>query len=332
MKKALSMICTLCLLLGLAACGGGGTGAQEPPASGGSTGGDSGGSGAEKKVESMVYLTATTDNEYFINVAEGCQKFCDEKGISFEFMGCDYDAAEQYSQMENYIAKGVDAFVICPVDVNSLQDLIAQCHEKGIPVIGQAQEVAGADGNSVVDDYAYGCELGQAAADWINKYLAEESTVKVCLITLDHQEQVKLRGDGMEATIKELCPNAEIVYRQKAESTEEGMNVAETALTANPDIQVIACVNDQMAIGAWQAVQNQGLYKDTFYIGGGDNTSQIASYIADENCAIRQSVDIDPSGSGYDSCKMAYDILVNGGKGENIYFTFNPNWQKGVMD
>lgn len=327
MKKAMSMLCTLCLLLGLAGCGSGGgqQAASAPSDSGGSDGGT-------EKVESMVYLTATTDNEYFINVAEGCKKFCDEKGIAFEFMGCDYDAAQQYSQMENYIAKGVDAFVICPVDVNSLQDLIAQCQEKGVAVIGQAQEVAGADGNSVVDDYDYGRELGQAAADWINKYLADETQVKVCLITLDHQEQVKLRGDGMEAAIKENCPNAEIVYRQKAESTEEGMNVAETALTANPDIQVIACVNDQMAIGAWQAVQNLGLYKDTFYIGGGDNTSQIASYIQDEGCAIRQSVDIDPAGSGYDSCKMAYDILVNGAQGENIYFSFNPNWQKGVMD
>ena len=146
-----------------------------------------------------------------------------------------------------------------------------------------------------------------APGDDGNAYLRQEFDYE-----LDHQEQVKARGDGMEATIKELCPNAEIVYRQKAESTEEGMNVAETALTAHPGIKVIACVNDQMAIGAWQAVQNLGLYSEDFYIGGGDNTSQIASYIADENCAIRQSVDIDPPGSGYNSCKMAYDILVNG--------------------
>ena len=325
MKKALSLILSLLMVCSLAACGGGKTGESANTPNGEAPAQET------KKVESMVYLTATTDNEYFINVAHGCQQFCDENGIKFEFMGCNYDAAEQYSQMENYMAKGVDAFVICPVDVNSLKDLIEQCNAQGIPVIGQAQEVTGANGNSIVDDYQYGVELGTAAADWINKYLADEAKVEVCLITLDHQEQVKARGDGMEATIKELCPNAEIVYRQKAESTEEGMNVAETALTAHPGIKVIACVNDQMAIGAWQAVQNLGLYSEDFYIGGGDNTSQIASYIADENCAIRQSVDIDPPGSGYNSCKMAYDLLVNGAEGTNDYFTFKPNWQPGVM-
>jgi ribose transport system substrate-binding protein len=110
------------------------------------------------------------------------------------------------------------------------------------------------------------------------------------------------------------------------------MNVAETALTAHPGIKVIACVNDQMALGAWQAVQNLGLYADDFYIGGGDNTSQIASYIADEACAIRQSVDIDPPGSGYTACQMAYDILMEGAEGYNHFFEFNPNWQPGVMD
>ena len=318
MKKALSLILALAMALALVACGGG---KAEAPAK-----------TDAKTIDSMVYMCATTDNEYFINVAEGCQKFCDEKGISFEFIGANYDAAEQYSQMENFMSKGVDAFVICPVDVNALKDLIDQCAAEGVPVIGQAQEVAGAMGNSIVDDYQYGVNLGKAAADWINKYLADEEKVEVCLITLDHQDQVKQRGDGMEATIKELCPNAEIVYRQKAESTEEGMNVAETALTAHPGIKVIACVNDQMALGAWQAVQNLGLYSDDFYIGGGDNTSQIASYIADENCAIRQSVDIDPAGSGYTACQMAYDILVNGAEGYNHFFEFNPNWQAGVMD
>lgn len=332
MKKALSLILVLMMMFSLAACG-----AKEEPAPEKEEAPKQEAEAPapekeEKTIDSMVYMCATTDNEYFVNVAEGCQKFCDEKGISFEFIGANYDAAEQYSQMENFMSKGVDAFIICPVDVNALKDLIEKCAADGIPVIGQAQEVAGAVGNSIVDDYDYGVNLGTAAADWINKYLADEETVKVCLITLDHQEQVKLRGDGMEETIKKLCPNAEIVYRQKAESTEEGMNVAETALTAHPDIKVIACVNDQMALGAWQAVQNLGLYADDFYIGGGDNTNQIASYIADEACAIRQSVDIAPAGSGYTAAQMAYDIIVEGAEGYNHFFEFNPNWQPGVMD
>ena len=67
MKKALSLLLSLLMVCSLVACGGGKT--EEPAASTDAS------AEAAKKVESMVYLTATTDNEYFINVAQGCQKF-----------------------------------------------------------------------------------------------------------------------------------------------------------------------------------------------------------------------------------------------------------------
>ena len=79
MKKALSLLLSLLMVCSLVACGGGKT--EEPAASTDAS------AEAAKKVESMVYSTATTDNEYLINVAQGCQKFCDENGIKFEFIG-----------------------------------------------------------------------------------------------------------------------------------------------------------------------------------------------------------------------------------------------------
>lgn len=80
MKKALSLILSLLMVCSLAACGGGKTGESANTPNGEAPAQET------KKVESMVYLTATTDNEYFINVAHGCQQFCEENGIKFEFM------------------------------------------------------------------------------------------------------------------------------------------------------------------------------------------------------------------------------------------------------
>jgi len=290
---------------------------------------------ADREVKHIVYTCPTTDNEYFAMVAEGIQAFCDEKGIQFNFFGAGrtgYDAAEQYAQFENFIIQGVDGIISCPVDDTSLQEVVKEAQDKGIVVIGQAQSIAGADGNSIIDDYQYGVELGNAAVAWAKKYLADEEVIKVCLITLDHQDQVRLRGDGMEDTIRRELPNAEITYRQKAESTEEALQVAETVLTAHPDLKLIACVNDQMALGAWQAVENLNLYQDNFYIGGGDNTGQIGNYVADPNCAIRQSIHINPFQSGWNCAEMIYDQIVNGIPARTEYFLLVPNWQPGVMD
>ncbi len=279
---------------------------------------------------SFAFNCTTTDNEYFSDVASGVQQFCDENGIDFMFEGCEFDAAKQLEQFENYIAKGVNAIICCPVDPASLADVIAQAQEQGIVVIGQAQGIETANGNSIVDDYDYGVNLATACCNWIDKYFADQETVEVALLTLDGVEQTKLRGDGMEATFKEHG-GIEIVARQIAETAEQGATVTETILTANPNLQVICCVNDNAAIGAWQAVDASGKITDSFYIGGGDYTSAIVDYLADPACAIRCSVNILPVQSGIDCATMAYNILTGAGEGSTMYFTFEPTYQEGTM-
>ena len=322
-KRILAILSAAALIVSLTACGGGGSSSAAE-----ASGSDAGGGDGEKMT--FAYSCATSDNEYFSQVADGMKEICDAKGIDFIFEGADYDAETQVKQFENYIAKGVNAIVACPVDDASLSDVVKEAQEAGIVVIGQAQAITGADGNSIVDDYEYGVNLGNAAAEWINAKFADEEKVEVCLLTLDHQAQVKLRGDGMEDTINAL-PNAEVVYRQKAESSEEGMSVVETALAAHPDIKVIACVNDQMAIGAWQAVEAAGIADENFYIGGGDYTNAVIPYLEDPECAIRVSVGIGPVESGKDCANMAYDILANGGEGKDLFFSFEPVWQEGAL-
>ena len=122
-----------------------------------------------------------------------------------------------------------------------------------------------------------------------------------------------------------------IVARQIAETAEMGATVTETILTANPNLKVICCVNDNAAIGAWQAVDAAGKISDDFYIGGGDYTSAIVSYLEDPACAIRCSVNILPVQSGIDCATMAYNILTDAGEGETMYFTFEPTYQEGTM-
>ena len=271
----------------------------------------------------------TLDNPYFVQVQQGFEQKCAELGVETVINASDYDSAVQYSQFENYVQMGVSGVACCPVDQTSLTDIVLEGQAKGMKFVGEAQAIDAADGNIVVDDYGYGVNNGEQAAKWINEKLGGKA--KVVLITLDHQDQVKLRGDGMEDTINELCPDSEVVYRQKAESIEEAMNVAETALQAHPDVKVIACVNDQMAIGANEAVQNMGLAADDFYIGGGDWTDEVKSKMKDPGSCIRQSTDIGPAQAGIDCAQMLWDMLVNGKEGSTMFFTFTPHWQEDLL-
>lgn len=286
------------------------------------------------KEEKLTFAVSmpTLDNPYFVSVVEGFTDKCEELGVEVVANGSEYDSAEQYSQFENYASLGVQAVLACPVDGKSLEAGVDLLHEKGAYVCGIAQGIPNQDCGDILDDYAYGVNNGEQAAKWINTYLADEEKVQVCLITLDHQEDVKRRGDGMEDTIKELCPNAEIVVRQAAESMEQAMNVAETALQAYPDIKVIACVNDQHALGAQEAVLNLGIGDETFYIGGGDWTEEVQAAMKDPNCLIRQSSDIQPYETAQKCAQMLYDMVVNGEEGAVNQTSIKPHWQEAYAD
>lgn len=275
----------------------------------------------------FAWSPATLDNPYFITVTEGFKARCEELGVEALVADPAYDAEKQYGQFENWIAMGVDAMSACPVDTRSLEEVTAKAQEEGIIVVGEAQGIANADANVIVDDYAYGVANGEAASKWINEKLGGEA--KVLLLTLDHVEAVILRGNGMEDIINEKT-NATIVARQKAESIEEAMTVTETVLLANPDINVISCVNDQLALGALQAVQNLGIEDENFYIGGADFTDEAIAAMGEEGSYFRVSSDIMPYQTGIDIANVMYDYVMNGSKGETFYFDIVPQWQESL--
>jgi ribose transport system substrate-binding protein len=283
---------------------------------------------AQAKKLKFGFSVATLDNPYFIEVAAGFRDQCKKLGVEAIVTDGKYDAAAQNDQFENFIAMGCQAMGACPVDQRGLQAVTQKAKDKGIIVISEAQKIDNAHGHVIVDDYGYGVVNGTNAAKWINNKLGGKA--EVLLITLDHVEAVKLRGDGMADTIKKLCPNAKIVARQYAESMETAMNIADTVLTANPKVRVIACVNDQLALGALAAIQSKGIKDPNFYIGGADATAEAEAKMKLPGSYFRVTVDIGPRQAGIDVAQMMYDYVTKGPKNETKYFKFTSHWQEGT--
>jgi ribose transport system substrate-binding protein len=273
------------------------------------------------------FSVATMDNPYFIEVAKGFQDQCKTLGVEAVVTDGKYDAAAQNDQFENFIAMGCQAMGACPVDQRGLQSVTQKAIDKGMIVVSEAQKIDNASGHIIVDDYGYGVANGTNAAKWINNKLGGKA--EVLLITLDHVEAVKLRGDGMADTIKKLCPNAVIVARQYAESMEKAMNIADTVLTAHPKVRVIACVNDQLALGALAAVQSKGIKDKLFYVGGADYTAEAQAKMKTPDSYFRVTVDIGPRQAGIDVAQMMYDYVKSGSKHETKFFTLTSYWQEG---
>lgn len=165
-------------------------------------------------------------------------------------------ATKQTQDLEAMIVQGVDGIVISPADVNALQPGIEAVIEAGIPVVTVDRNVTGAE------------TLAHVGAD--NVRGGEIQGERVLALLPDGGTIFELRGQpgaspaidrdkGLKNVLDEE-DSIEIGFDQTANfARDEAVRVVEDGLTANDAPDVIVAANDDMALGAAEVVQNQGL-------------------------------------------------------------------------
>lgn len=165
-------------------------------------------------------------------------------------------ASKQTEDLEAMIVQEVDGIVISPADVNALQPGIAAVVEAGIPVVTVDRNVTGVE------------TLAHVGAD--NVRGGELQGERVLELLPDGGSIFELRGQpgaspaidrdtGLKNVLDEE-ESVEITFDQTANfARDEAVRVTEDGLTANEAPDVIVAANDDMALGAAEVIQNQGL-------------------------------------------------------------------------
>jgi len=188
-------------------------------------------------------------------------------GIKFIVFDSENDVAKQSSNMEDLITLGVDGIVANPIDVNSLTPAINKAAKAGIPVATFDRAAVGADYTFYVgcDDVAG----GRMIADFVADKLGGKG--KIILITGSPGSSPQLdRSKGFKEELQKY-PGLEIVFEQTGEFfREKGMQVMEDAIQAVPDFNAIVSQNDDMMLGAIQALKTAGIDRSKYIITGYD--------------------------------------------------------------
>lgn len=263
----------------------------------------------------IAYTCQDLTNTYFVEVSRGVQDRCDELGIEVNIVDGKADVANQITAFENFISKKLDGIIISPIDETALVPSVKAAQEAGIPVISGNQLVAGSDAFITVPEYDYGFAIGEEAGKWIKENL--DGKAKVAIFDYPELESIIDRGNGIQEGILSQAPDAEIVARQSANNTEKGMANMENILQANPDVQILACVNDAGALGAYEAVMAAHKDSEQFFIGGLDATDEALNKIK-EGGIYRATVDIQPYESGKLFVDTLLDVMQNGPMEETI--------------
>jgi ribose transport system substrate-binding protein len=223
------------------------------------------------------------------------------------------DASKQPSQVEDAIAKGVNAIIINPADeastANSLKGAIAQ----GIPVVtvDRSVKVDGILSYLVTDNFKGGVLTGE----WLQKKMPEGGKVIIMEGVMGTAPQ-RERGGGFLSVIDPAKnPKSKFTILDTAVG-QFSMAPAEAAmsdlLAKHKDINVVFCENDTMAVGVARAIETSGRAKDGIQVIGFDGSAEAYDLIKQGKMAVTAVQDFKFIGS--QAVKDVVDYMKNGTK------------------
>lgn len=204
---------------------------------------------------------STTNNPFFVDLQEGVIAAAEEIGATVQVVDAQDDASAQLNGMDDLITQGVDIILINPVDSDAVVPAIEAANEAGIPVITIDRS---ANGGEVVTLVASNnIEGGEMAANFIIEQLGENAKV-IQLEGVPGASAANERGEGFANGAE---GKLEILASQTANfNRAEGLTVMENLLQAHPDVQAVFAQNDEMALGAIEAIEAAGL-EDIIVVG-----------------------------------------------------------------
>ena len=207
---------------------------------------------------------STLNNPFFVDLKDGAEAMAEEMGVEILTVDAQNDAAAQLSSVEDLLIKQIDVLIVNPVDGNAVVSAITAANDAGVPVITVDRA---AEGGDVVSHIASdNVEGGKMAGEFIAKQLNKEGNV-VELQGIPGTSAARDRGKGFNI-VMDKYPNLKVIARQPAGfDRAEGMTVMENILQGNPDINAVFAHNDNMALGAMEAISAAGRSDEIMIVG-----------------------------------------------------------------
>jgi ABC-type sugar transport system substrate-binding protein len=266
---------------------------------------------------SLIGIVACTmGTEYHATVANSAAARAEELGFTAEIFDPQQQAEAQISAIENFVSAGARVIVICVLDPAVVAAALQEAADAGVYIVQYAGRESAVNGISIsIEDSDLGCAAGQIASNIVNTELGGEATVAI----LDYPDlpNVVVRADNIESCLTEGSPNVTITGRYLGGTTDNGLSSMETALQANPDINVVVSINDAGAYGAMTALEAAGADPATTVIVGIDAETQALDLIA-EGGMYRGTVDTAPAVTGVMTINAAVKLLAGATVYQNI--------------
>ena len=236
MKKIVSMAIMLCMMFCLAGCN--------------AITIDGEGEDAESAGNGSIGLSVSTlNNPFFVSLAEGAEEAAEKAGVKLAVADAGDDSAKQQNDIEDLISRNVSVLIVNPVDSDAVAPAVQNAVSLGIKVISVDRVVNGVDVDcQIASDNVAGAKV---ATEYLIEQIGEGAKVAE-LQGVPGASATIDRGAGFHEAADEVL---DVAASQSANfERAEGMSVMENILQSEPELKGVFAHNDEMALGALQAI------------------------------------------------------------------------------
>ncbi|UOO92279.1 ribose ABC transporter substrate-binding protein RbsB [Vitreoscilla stercoraria] len=241
MKKYFTLMMATFALFWLAACSLESGSSSTTPAASSQT--------AQSGDKTIGMSISTLNNPFFVTLGDSAKTKAAALGASLTVVDAQNDASKQAADVEDLIQQGVKLIIINPVDSAAVVSVIESANKAGIPVITVDRSANGGNVFShIASDNVAG---GKLAGEYLLTLVPEGSEVAMLEGVAGSSAAIE-RGEGFT---KAVTGKLNIVTSQTADfDRSKGLTVMENILQAQPNVKAVFAQNDEMALGALEAV------------------------------------------------------------------------------
>ncbi len=262
----------------------------------------------KNEVKTIGLAISTLNNPFFVDLEAGAKAKAAELNVKLVTLDSQDDSATEMSNVEDLINQGVDVIMINPTDSDAVKSAVEAANKANIPVITLDR---GANGGTVVSHIASdNVAGGKLAGEYIVELLGGKGKV-VELEGIPGASAARDRGEGFNSAI--AGKDLKVIAKQTANfDRAQGLTVMENILQAQPEKDAVFAHNDEMALGALEAIKASGR---NILVVGFDATNDAKAAVAKGEMAA--TVEQLPKEIGSLGIQTAVKVL-NGEKVENM--------------
>jgi ribose transport system substrate-binding protein len=275
--------------------------------------------GVKRNVHDVVvgFAQQQLQAPYFSAMQVKAEEIAKQQGFRLLFQSANKDPVIQMNQMQAMLAQGADVLIVNATSVKGQKEMMTQISSQ-VPVTYIDTSVPGTGMTSVQSD---NLTIGRGSGELTAKRFREQGKSRIKMVILTGPATDEFVGPNRRQGFLDGLKKGGLQYDILAEQPgdyqqDKGQVAAENMLAAHPNVDLILGLNDSMALGAYNVIQNKPAYKNVYVAASADGQKEALALIKQGGCKGRYlSTGLNsPSLAAEQALKISIDVATGAKK------------------